>query len=178
MGGKGKGKGPSKSKGKTEVLEATTPHGDSDATLSSHGNQVRIFDLFLAAATITDAALKAKAGTTFANMPEEVACSQPIYAYFCSYLIYAYIIDQGKKNSGQHLDYTSAKAIWSGIINQSHVKWSAPGAISDINLLVRASPASAARPFHQSSSLAACSDWMRFRSGRSSSTASRKGTTC
>ena len=38
MGGKGKGKGPSKSKGKTEVLEATTPHGDSDATLSSHPN--------------------------------------------------------------------------------------------------------------------------------------------
>ena len=38
MGGKGKGKGPSKSKVKTEVLEATTPHGDSDATLSSHPN--------------------------------------------------------------------------------------------------------------------------------------------
>ena len=89
--GKGKGAAAAKAKGKG-ALEAMVPGGDGVHSLSSHANQVRIFELFLAASTITDAALKAKAGTTFEDMPEEVACSQLIYAFFCTYLTYVYII--------------------------------------------------------------------------------------
>ena len=152
--GKGKGAAAAKAKGKG-ALEAMVPGGDGVHSLSSHANQVRIFELFLAASTITDAALKAKAGTTFEDMPEEVACSQLIYAFFCTYLTYVYIIASGNINAGKHLDHTSAKAVWSGIINLAQAKWSVPGKIVNVALLVRPYPASAARPF-QSSPVAFC----------------------
>ena len=152
--GKGKGKGASP-KGKGKAIEAMTPGGDGASSLSSHANQRRIFGLFLVAATITDHALKAKAGTTFDGMPEEVACSQDIYAFFYTYLTYVYIIGSGAINAGQHLDHTSAKALWSGIINQAQVKWSAPGKLVNLGLLVRACPASAALPFQNPRALPA-----------------------
>lgn len=149
--GKGKGKGvAAKGKGKEGPIEAMTPGGDGASSLLSHANQRRIFGLFLVAATITDVGLKAAAGTTFEGMPEEVACNQAIYAYFCTFLTYVYVIGPGAINAGGHLDHTSAKAVWSGIINQAHVKWSVAGKIVDSRLLVRASPASAARPFQSS----------------------------
>ena len=148
---KGKGKGKAASpKGKGKAIEAMTPGGDGTSSLSSHANQRRIFGLFLVAATITDQALKAKAGTTFDDMPEEVACSQDIYAFFCTYLTYVYVIGGGAINAGQHLDHTSAKSIWSGIINQANVKWSATGKLVNLGLMVRAYPASAARPSQSS----------------------------
>ena len=89
--GKGKGKGAAPAKGKGP-MEAMAPGGDGASSVSSHANQRRIFELFLVAATITDVALKTKAGTTFEDMPEEVACSQAIYAFFCTYLTYVYVI--------------------------------------------------------------------------------------
>eukprot|EP00964_Phaeocystis_antarctica_P053824 scaffold31611_cov59-Phaeocystis_antarctica.AAC.4 len=119
--GKGKGKGvAAKGKGKEGPIEAMTPGGDGASSLLSHANQRRIFGLFLVAATITDVGLKAAAGTTFEGMPEEVACNQAIYAYFCTFLTYVYVIGPGAINAGGHLDHTSAKAVWSGIINQAH----------------------------------------------------------
>lgn len=148
--GKGKGGKGASPKGKGKAIEAMTPHGDGASSLSSHANQRRIFGLFLVAATITDHALKAKAGTTFDDMPEEVACSQDIYAFFCTYLTYVYVIGGGAINAGQHLDHTSAKSIWSGIINQANVKWSATGKLVNLGLMVRAYPASAARPSQSS----------------------------
>ena len=66
------------------------PTPPTPITVLSHGNFERIFNLFLGSATISDPSLKAKAGNTFAEMPEDVACNQAIYNFFATYLVYSY----------------------------------------------------------------------------------------
>ena len=137
MKGSGSGSG---SKGKAPGKSEMTPQGESAPWVQSQANQERIFNLFLVAATITDAALRARAGTTFDGMPEDVACSQPIYAWFATYLTYTYVIAKATSSAdidkSVHLHHSTALGIWSGIINMAKVKWSTPGMVQDGLLLV------------------------------------------
>ena len=137
--GRGRGRGAGKGGG-SPASEPLTPHADAPNTVLSHGNFERIFNLFLGSATISDPSLKAKAGNTFAEMPEEVACNQAIYNYFATYLVYTYVIGKGSVGAGNPLDHTSAKVVWSGVINLAKVKWCEPGACSNPALLVSSPP--------------------------------------
>ena len=107
------------------MSQEMTAEGASQAWLNQQANQLAIFDSFLAELKVSE--LKARAGDSFAKLPEEVVCTKEIWGHFATYLAETYIIPKGRKNAGEKLHANTALAVWGGLIQQSERRFASQG---------------------------------------------------
>ena len=115
--------------------------GDSENWVGAQNNQIRIGDLFLK--WLPDADLKKQiGGRSWVQLPEEVACRQPLYSWLGTYLIDHYIIEKPYRNAGEHFRVKPALNVWNGLLNQVRQRFAGQASLSEESK-VRAKPAPA-----------------------------------
>ena len=110
--------------------KAMQPGGDTDEWQQAQRNQCAIGDKFLLWLKTANDELSARAGLVWNEMPEDIACSQPLYGYLATYLSSHYIIEKSRINAGQKLMARSALAVWGGLIALTQRKFSSSSTAS------------------------------------------------
>ena len=92
--------------------------GTSESGISTQGNQEKIASAFLAYIKEANPDLSEKWGLDWAEpeVPEEHACTQEIFAHLATFLIKTYKIPAGRTNAGEPFKTSSAKTVWSGLL--------------------------------------------------------------
>jgi hypothetical protein len=99
-------------------MQPLTSEGSSEDWRKAKANFLRVGNLFLG--HLRDASkeeLSVECGLEWLELQETVVRTRTFWGLLGTFLVKVYVIGEGNKNEGQHLDVKSALAVWSGLFN-------------------------------------------------------------
>ena len=106
------GRSPRKAAAVPQPQTVTEPTGGSKTWSAAKDNHKRIGNLFLESMAQTNPPEAARWGAAWDSVPEEEVCTRLFFGHGATYLTDGYVIADGHKNAGQHLDQGPAEAVW------------------------------------------------------------------